>query len=264
MLGTSLVDFDRLERDGDDLHDAFASGWPFRHVVIDHFADPAGLAELVEEIPDPHDAGINKSRDYFFARNKFEKSGFAAFGPRCRAAYEELCSDRFRDALRHITGEDVFVDPTFHGGGMHQSGPESFLDLHVDFNLHPLHDTWFRNLNVLLYLNQGWEPSWGGSLQLRHKATGEERLIEPIFNRCLIMETRDFTQHGFRVTAFPPGVYRRSIATYAYAEVEGLSYRSSTWYPEGGGIVKRAVGRAWPTLVKAKNRVLGFGTSKNY
>jgi hypothetical protein len=259
-----LVDFERLERDRAQLRDDFAGAHPFRFVVIDDFADARGLHALLDEIPDPHEAGIGKSRDYVFAKNKFEKSGFVEFGPRCRALYDDLCSDRFRAVLCEITGEDVFVDPVFHGGGVHQAGDESFLDMHVDFNAHPLHNTWFRNLNILLYLNPDWQPSWRGSLDLRNKNTGEQVSVEPLFNRCVIMETREFTLHGFTPIAFPPGQYRRSIATYAYTDRgEGFRYRSTTWYPQEGGVAKRALGRAWPTLVRAKNRFFGSATAKN-
>jgi hypothetical protein len=259
-----LVNFEHLEGERDELHKEFTTGRPFRHVVLDDFADAQRLRELVQEIPDPHEAGIGKSRDYVFAKNKFEKSGFVEFGPQCRALYEDLCSDRFRELLHAITGENVFVDPAFHGGGVHQAGEESFLDMHVDFNAHPLHNTWFRNLNILLYLNPEWQPSWRGSLQLRNKDTGDEASVEPLFNRCVVMETRDFTLHGFAPIAFPPGMYRRSIATYAYTEMgESFRYRSTTWYPQEGGVAKRALGRAWPTLVRAKNRFLGSGTAKN-
>lgn len=105
------------------------------------FAEPEALYELVSEIPDPHDASIGRSRDYIFAKNKFEKSEFSAFGPCCRALYADLCSNHFSTALRNIAGEDVFVDAAFHGGGLHQGGDCSYLDLHVDFNAHPPHKT---------------------------------------------------------------------------------------------------------------------------
>ena len=241
---STLVNFDRLEATQAALRDQFATAQPFRHVVIDDFADPVGLAALLAEMPDPHEAGIGKSRDYVFAKNKFEKSGFAEFGPQSRELYTELCSDRFGEVLRAITGEDVFVDPAFHGGGMHQAGEDSFLDMHVDFNKHPLHESWFRNLNILLYLNPGWEPAWRGSLELRNKKTGAEASVEPLFNRCVIMETREFSLHGFAPIAFPDGVYRRSIACYAYTDMaEDFAYRSTVWYPEEGGAWKRVLGQ---------------------
>src|SRR5262249_35198289 len=162
-----MIDVERFEERAGELAVSFAGASPFRHVVIDDLVDPTSLEELRQEIPDPIEAGIHKSRDYVFARNKFEKSGFADFGTRCRELYEEVCSPAVARMLSAIAGEEVFVDREFHGGGVHQGGEGSFLDMHVDFNIHPAHLDWMRHLNVLLYLNQGWKPGWGGRLKLR-------------------------------------------------------------------------------------------------
>ena len=39
----------------------------------------------------------------------------------------------------------------------------------------------FRNLNVLLYLNQSWKPDYKGELKLRHKVTGAACAMAPLF-----------------------------------------------------------------------------------
>jgi Rps23 Pro-64 3,4-dihydroxylase Tpa1-like proline 4-hydroxylase len=258
-----MIDFARLERRSSELAAAFAAAAPYRHVVVDAFADDDALEALRQEIPDPMTAGINKSRDYVFAKNKFEKSGFTDFGPRCQELYDELCSPPFARFLSTVCGEEVFVDPDFHGGGLHQGGEGSFLDMHVDFNVHPAHDSWFRNLNVLLYLNQGWAPDWGGQLKLCHKETGAQTTVDPLFGRMLIMETRGHTLHGFDAMSFPAGRFRQSIACYAYSPIiDDVRPRSTVWYPDSNG-PKRLLGRYWPALVGMKNRVFGSRTAKN-
>jgi hypothetical protein len=73
-----------------------------------------------------------------FARNKHEKSGFRDISPEFEQLHADLMNERFQLLLQRITGEAVFVDPAFHGGGIHQGGEGSFLDMHVDFNTHPL------------------------------------------------------------------------------------------------------------------------------
>ncbi len=260
-----MIRFDRLEAEGDALAQQFASASPFRLVVLDDFLDADRLRDVLAELPDPQSAGINKSRDAVFAKNKYEKSGFQELGPACKDFYEELCSERFAAWLRVLTGDpDVFVDPAFHGGGLHQGGPESFLDMHVDFNKHPIHPEWSRDLNILLYLNDGWEPSWHGELKLRHRLTGASTEIEPRLNRCVVMETRDFTLHGYDRISFPAGHYRRSIACYAYTpSTDDEEARVTVWYPESRNAAKRMLGRAWPHIVRVKNRVLGSATAKN-
>ncbi len=259
-----MIRIDRLEQEASKLAQEFTSNQPFEHLVIDEFADDAELRELLAELISPEDQRLNKSRDYVFAKNKFEKSAFAELGPRCSELYNDLCSPRFQALLSTIVGENVFVDTSFFGGGLHQGGTGSFLDMHADFNLHPVHREWNRNLNVLLYLNDTWQEEWGGELRLRHKTRGGEVQVEPIFNRCVIMTTRGHTLHGYDPTSFPEREYRRSIACYAYTIAEpGTAYRSTVWYPDSGGVVKRAVGKQWPRLVSMKNRLFGSATTRN-
>lgn len=259
-----MIHFRKLEENLASLRKAFLGNRPFPHIAIDDFADAARLEKALAAIPTPEAGQINKSRDYIFAKNKFEKSNFKELSPELNEIYEEILSPRFEAILRGITGEKVFVDRDFFGGGIHQGGQGSFLDMHADFNYHPLNKTWFRNLNILLYLNKGWKPEYKGQLKLRHKDTGEAREIEPLFNRCVIMFTREHTLHGYDRINFPDGVYRRSIATYAYTLHEKADeYRSTTWAPEQGSLVKKLIGKNWPKLVKIKNSMFGVGTKNN-
>lgn len=259
-----MINFDKIDNGIDKYASEFKSGGIFEYVVIDEFCDPKKLLDLVNQIPDPDISGVNKSRDYIFAKNKYEKSQFRQYGKLFDELYHDLISDRFKKQLRIITGESVFVDEDFHGGGLHQGGKGSYLNMHADFNFHPNNHSWFRNLNILLYLNVDWRPEYGGQLKLRNKLNDKRTEIEPLFNRCVIMFTRDYTIHGYDPINFPNGQYRRSIAAYAYSEVvsEGV-IRSTTWYPEDGGYIKRVIGKHWPKLVKIKNKFLGSSTSKN-
>jgi len=260
-----MIQFEKLENRISLMRRQFEKSKPFPHIVIDEFLDPSRIDRLVEDVPDPEAANIRQSRDYIFARNKYEKSMFEEFSRDFSDLYSDLTSDRFAQLLSDITGENVFIDPNFHGGGLHQGGEGSFLDMHADFNFHPLHEEWFRNLNVLIYLNDGWKPEFGGELKLRHKDTGAQAVVEPLLNRCVIMFTRDYTLHGYDPISFPPGRYRRSIAAYAYSVVSDSKAikQSTTWYPERGGAIKRMIGRWWPKLVRVKNSVLGSSTAKN-
>lgn len=262
-----MIKFDFLESQVDALAASFKSAQPYEHVAIDGVCDESKLLALYEQIPDPVVEGINKSRDYVFAKNKYEKSGFKDISPLFTELHDDLMSERFQRWLQRLTGQPVFVDPAFHGGGLHQGGPGSFLDMHVDFNTHPVNHEWFRNLNILLYLNPGWTPEFKGELKLRHKDHEDStKLIEPLFNRCVVMFTRGYTVHGYDAINFPEGRYRRSLASYAYTPINQeqlLEHRSTVWYPETGGVTKSTLGRLWPTLVRIKGQIFGSSTSKN-
>ena len=64
--------------------------------------------------------------------------------------------------------------------------------------IHPTHADWLREFNILLYLNPGWEPSWGGELMLTESPDKPGITIEPLFNRLVIMESTDRSFHGYR------------------------------------------------------------------
>jgi len=259
-----VIDFNAIEPSVDRIRSEFFGG-AYEYVVIDNFLDNDGANAVLTEFPDPVATGVGKSRDYVFAKNKFEKSDLASAGSAMAELREDLLSDRFGSFLKAVTGEDVFVDPGFHGGGMHQGGEGSFLNMHTDFNYHPVKGDWFRNLNILIYFNKDWKEEYGGQLKLVNKHTRECATVDPLFNRCVIMFTRDYTLHGYDRIAFPPEEYRRSIAAYAYSLVgeRASDARSTTWYPDEAGYLKRKLGLHWPKLVAIKTKLFGSSTSKN-
>ena len=258
-----MINFSQLDKNINLYQSQFHSGI-IEHVVIDNFLD-THLAEMVlMEFPNPIDENIGKSRDYVFAKNKFEKSDLNSVGTNMAQLKADLLSDKFRDFLKKVTNQNVFVDSTFHGGGLHQGGEGSFLDMHVDFNYHPKNNAWFRNLNILIYFNKDWQKDFGGSLKIKNTNTNESKEIEPLFNRCVIMFTREYTLHGYDKIKFPEGQFRRSIAAYAYSIDENpKNIRSTTWYPQNAGFMKVFIGKKWPLLVKIKNKIFGSSTSKN-
>jgi hypothetical protein len=247
---------------GEQLAAEFTTASPFPLLVIDDFLDVAAAERVLAEFPSP--GRMPKSRDYMFG-DKHELSSVAEQGPGSRALYDALMGEEFRAFLCALTGRDLFVDPAFHGGGFHQSGDGGFLDTHVDFNLHPLHRDWLRTLNVLLYLNKDWKSEYDGRLLVKAHPDDEPRAIEPLFNRAVIMMTADNTYHGFRKMTLPPGVTRKSIATYAYERIPAGSVKERTtgWAPEGAGGLKRTVARHYDKAVRIKTRFFGSATAKN-
>lgn len=259
-----MINFQAIEDNIEQLAEEFQTATPFPFIAIDNFADEDKLFKVLDSFPVPGQANLKKSRDYIFAKNKYEKANFKDLSLECTEVYQDLISDRFQQIIYKITGQNVFIDQEFHGGGIHQGGEGSFLDMHVDFNYHPLYQNWFRNLNILLYLNPDWKPEYKGQLKLKHTETGESVEIEPLFNRCVIMFTRGYTLHGYDKTAFPKGKFRRSIATYAYnLDRNPQNKRSTLWLPETSSSLKKFIGKYWPELVKIKGTIFGSGTVKN-
>ena len=172
------------------FRESFWEASPFPLLVLDDFLEPAFADELLRDFPAIDD--MPRSRDYMFG-DKHELSGLDEGGSAARRYFEVTTSLAFQRFLTELTGFELFVDPTFFGGGFHQGGDGSFLDMHVDFNIHPEHPEWLRTLNILVYLTKDWDPEWGGQLLLKSSATGPARAIDPLFNRAVIMQTGDST-----------------------------------------------------------------------
>jgi hypothetical protein len=115
------------------------------------------------------------------------------------------------------TIQGLIPDPYFNGGGYHETAPGGKLGIHADFRVNEqlhLH----RRLNVIVYLNEGWQEEWGGALELwDRQMKSKQREVAPLFNRCVIFNTDADSYHGHPdPLAAPAGVLRRSMALYYY------------------------------------------------
>lgn len=257
-----MINFEKIEENLDELRLKYLTNKPFSFLIIDDFCDEEKLVALRKQIPELN----NKSRDYIFANNKFEKSNYKELGPLFLELYNDLKSDRFNKFLSYISNKEIFVDPKNHGGGLHQGKKNSFLDMHLDFNYHPLQQNWFRQMNLLLYLNTDWKEEYGGQLKIEDLRTSEKAELAVPFNRLIIQECGAHTLHGYDMTNFPDGNFRTSIATYAYTIHDNLMEkpRTTDWFPDKDSSgLKKFVANNYNFAVKIKNKLFGSGTAKN-
>ncbi len=196
---------------------AHATAAPFPHSVIDDFLPREVLAPVLAEFPSPDGPHWERYNDAL--QKKLGSRDEEALGPATRLLLHELNSSSFLAFLEELTGiQGLVPDPWYEGGGLHQILPGGLLKVHVDFNKHT--DTKLdRRINVLLYLNENWEESWGGHLELWNtEMTKCEGKVLPIFNRMVVFNTTDFANHGHPdPLKCPEGRSRRSIALYYYS-----------------------------------------------
>lgn len=201
---------------------AFNTANPFPHVVIDGFLDAGFCRRIVQEFPVFDEAA---------ALNEDGKVGGKATRESVRSlgsAYAELDdlvqTQAFRDLVARITGiADLQYDPHYFGGGTHENRQGQDLDPHIDFNYHPLSKQ-HRRLNLIIYLNEEWDDTWGGSLQLHRDpylepSQDEIVTVTPLMNRCVMFETSEHSWHGFERIDLPEGrqgLSRKSFALYYY------------------------------------------------
>ena len=203
----------------------YASAEPFPHIAIDDFLDAATLARAITEFPAPEqisDWRRNDARDAhgrIAQSNKLGYSNELAFGPTLRGLVHAFNSGPFLRYLERLTGiAGLLPDPHMTGGGLHQYLPGAELRVHADFNTLPGFEL-DRRLNLLLYLNAGWDQAGGGDLELwdRDMRACVQR-IAPIANRCVVFSTTRDSYHGMpEPLRCPQGVTRRSLALYYYS-----------------------------------------------
>jgi 2OG-Fe(II) oxygenase superfamily len=217
----------------------YAQAAPFPHVVIDDFLPPALLESVLREFPQ-----VNSVQWQTFenaAEKKLASTHELQMGELTRFLLYQLNSSTFLTFLEQLTGiTGLIPDPHFVGGGLHQIERGGYLKMHVDFNRYDRLKL-DRRLNLLIYLNQNWSEEYGGHLELWDPdMTRCEKKVLPIFNRCVIFSTTDFSYHGHpEPLTCPEDTTRKSLALYYYSngrpEIEvGASH--STIFRERPGL----------------------------
>lgn len=198
----------------------FQAATPFRHVVIEDFLEPSFATRLLDGFPafDPARA----RNEHGAIGNKAVHEGVRGLGPAFVALDAMARDPRFLALVSTITGiPGLLYDPHWFGGGAHDNRDGQSLDAHVDFNRHPLTHT-HRRLNLIVYLNPGWQEAWGGVLELHRDprvADDEVARVVPVFNRAVLFETTESSWHGFTPIHLPPDLRntsRKSVALYCY------------------------------------------------
>jgi hypothetical protein len=153
-------------------------------------------------------------------------SVLTSFGPATQAVIRSLQDEAFRSALGALVGvDDLLTDPLLDGSGLHTTEDGGFLNVHADHLSHTTRRTWSRRVNLLLFLNRGWQAAWGGQLELWSADMRRcVQRIEPGFNRCVIFPVSPTTYHGVVRVRCPSGRLRKSIAVYYFRD-EGRACR---------------------------------------
>jgi Rps23 Pro-64 3,4-dihydroxylase Tpa1-like proline 4-hydroxylase len=212
-----LVSVEKLTQLAEDNAEKYKNASPFPHIYFDDFFPKDFLAKVAEEFPEAN-SGVWQKFDAA-AEKKLASKGDADIGPYARALISIMNSGMFIDFLEKLTGIDgLLPDPHLTGGGLHQIMPGGKLSLHVDFNQFKRKNLQ-RRLNILCYLNENWEDSYGGYLELWNKdVTKAEVRILPIFNRVALFSTTETSWHGHPdPLTCPANRSRRSVALYYYS-----------------------------------------------
>ncbi len=212
------------------LNHLFNSNQPIRHVLIDNFLQDEIAASIFSGFPkmdlmNTHYKGINEK--------KAEHSDFGKLHASFERLHNALCSPVFINWLTQVTGIGSLETINDRlGYGLHQGANKSFLDIHIDYNLHPIKKT-YRKLNLIIFFNPSWQEDWGGQLELWDKDVKNcIQSIVPTFNRCVIFECSNISYHGYSQINVPEGTTRKSLYQYYFTPApEDVSFHDTTFKP---------------------------------
>jgi Rps23 Pro-64 3,4-dihydroxylase Tpa1-like proline 4-hydroxylase len=230
-----VLNLDRLEREQERMRDEYQSAQPFPHIVIDDFLEPEALRAAIAEFPPLQPEQWNNY--IHINERKFSNTEPSTWGPTLQRTLEVLNSPRFVKFVGTLLGEDdLIADPSLEGGGLHQSERGGFLNIHADFTVHPHHRNWQRRANIILYLNEDWQPEYGGDIELWSTDMKEcVRKVSPEANRALIFSTDATSFHGHPdPLRCPESMARRSLALYYFSVEQDPRVRSTEYRSRPG------------------------------
>lgn len=194
---------------------------PYKHLIVDNFLSDDLAQNCLESFPGLDDDSWEHEND----KNIEVKS-------RTTWVSEFDIPDNIVDSVRILNSSlvlnafsEVFgiqrllPDPYFSGGGLNITQNGGLLDVHVDGNYHDASGL-NRRMNALIYLNPGWEESWGGEFGI-YNSNGTQLIkkVDPLFNRLVVFDSHDYSYHGLPdPVKFPDGTNRKSIILYYYTK----------------------------------------------
>jgi hypothetical protein len=227
-----------------DLRSQFASSVPFPSIVMDDFLTPAAADLLRRASCDVGDFPVSFRT---LAQKKHQLCNLEKEAPAAWPIISALNGDGFVSFLESVSGvHGLCSDPTLAAAGFHRYYDRGFAELHVDANYHPLQAHLHRRLNILIYLNPGWEPGWGGELLLwssrGRSALRAEQSIVPLHNRAVVFLTTRTSWHSVNMIKCPAGASRNSLALFFFSRdrpIEEQWARSSNIWSSRNNMLRR-------------------------
>lgn len=210
--------------------DNFSNAKPFPHLCIDNFLIPEFAEQLYNSFPSIESMSVKYDG---LNEKKSEDSSFTKLDEKFTLLKNYLMSKDFISRISDATGiKNLRVFDDRYGRGLHQGANGSFLDIHIDYNIHPLKKKQ-RRLNLLIFLNMRWESDWGGSLEFWNSdVTKCEIKIDPLFNRCVLFECNNISYHGYSHITCPENVTRKSFYLYFFSDIQSkLSFHDTVFKP---------------------------------
>ncbi|MBD2081770.1 2OG-Fe(II) oxygenase [Leptolyngbya sp. FACHB-17] len=194
---------------------------PFPYIIIDNFLDDDLAHQIERNFPKPEEMPRH-SPDYGLLDGWHLNPRHQTIVQRAssRSLFKLLESPEFRKYMQEVFGveQPLFCDPLYQGAGFLTAKKGGVHKIHRDRNRH-LNTHFYRRLTLLTYFNRGWQPGYGGELNLWDRKIKQNVVIEPLFNRCVVFENTRYAFHSVSDVTLPAGMTRKAINFYYYTEL---------------------------------------------
>ena len=202
-----------------EISSKFQKAKPFNHIVIKNFLKDEIATKVFDNFPSNYD---DWHKYYNPLEVKYACDDINNMNENIRNVFLALSSKNSLAIFSELSGiKDLQYDPCLHGAGLHAHPRYGRLNIHLDYEKHPILKNKERRLNIILFMNKEWKKEWNGDNQL-----WDENLKQPIirtypkFNSAIIFQTNNKSWHGLPEKILCPSeVYRKSLAYYYISDL---------------------------------------------
>lgn len=195
--------------------DKYQNSHPIKHVIIENFLDSDYAEKLFNEFPTNFDdSSWHKYMNPIEV--KYANDHLETMGKHTKDLFYVLSHKKLIDIFSKISGiSDLEYDPYLHGAGLHAHPRHGRLNLHLDYEKHPITGK-ERRMNIILYLSKDWKNEWNGATELWDENVQNKVVESKVkFNSAIIFQTNEISWHGLPEKIMcPEGVFRKSFAYY--------------------------------------------------
>lgn len=197
----------------------FQGNTPFDHIVIENFLKDEIAEQIFDQFPSNYDEWHKYENPL---EVKYANDDINNMDKSIRNVFLALSSEKCISIFSEISGiKDLQYDPCLHGAGLHAHPRYGRLNIHLDYEKHPLLKNKERRLNIILFMTKDWKKEWNGDNQL-----WDEHLKQPLvrtyptFNSAIVFQTNNISWHGLPEKILCPSeVYRKSLAYYYISDL---------------------------------------------
>ena len=223
----------------DSLEKKYSKSLPFNHIIIDDFLNE----KYIDSIYNSYGNEYSKWHKYYNPLEvKYAYNDINSLKTPLKDLFYLLSTNVIIDKISKITNiHNLEYDKYLHGAGLHSHPRYGRLNMHLDYERHPIYENKQRRINIILFLNKEWKEEWNGENQFWSEDMKNCCVkTYPKFNRALLFQTNEISWHGVpKKILCPENIFRKTIAYYYISPLEN-SRENNKFGDDGSGYRTKA------------------------